>query len=289
MRKDLSYGVIPIFKNVNGAGEPDFLLVEQYGDFWSFPKGHPEEGESPEEAAKRELFEETGVKDGQLIDSVKFSEHYVWNDNGTIIDKTVEFFPYFTERYFCRIDGKEITDSGWFTFDEALEKLTYKESKELLTQTSKWLKSEEGQRVYLATEIELQEKQATTQKALIVRGTRVLMLLAPDGNWELPGGKVEEGEDLEGGLRREMWEETKINNIKIGKFIGEFTLRISYQVVIYSFTVKIYECSVPIKSEIILSPEHTAFGWFNLEETKNLPMREGYHQVLEKCCIKKSK
>ena len=30
--------------------------------FWGFPKGHMEEGESPLNAAEREVFEETGFK-----------------------------------------------------------------------------------------------------------------------------------------------------------------------------------------------------------------------------------
>ena len=33
-----------------------------YGGYvWTFPKGHPDPGESPEDAARREVFEETGV------------------------------------------------------------------------------------------------------------------------------------------------------------------------------------------------------------------------------------
>jgi ADP-ribose pyrophosphatase YjhB (NUDIX family) len=51
--------------------EPLFLIVTARKDprAWIFPKGHIEEGESPEEAALRELREEAGVE-GSLLSRV---------------------------------------------------------------------------------------------------------------------------------------------------------------------------------------------------------------------------
>lgn len=51
--------------------EPLFLIVTAKKDpgAWIFPKGHIEQGESPEEAALRELREETGVE-GSLLSRV---------------------------------------------------------------------------------------------------------------------------------------------------------------------------------------------------------------------------
>lgn len=47
-----------------GAAGPLFLLVTASGrrDEWVLPKGHIEDGESPEEAARREVLEETGFR-----------------------------------------------------------------------------------------------------------------------------------------------------------------------------------------------------------------------------------
>jgi ADP-ribose pyrophosphatase YjhB (NUDIX family) len=50
---------------VNGEGR--VLLVSQYGTSWSLPKGHLEEGETPLEAARREIREESGVSRLELI------------------------------------------------------------------------------------------------------------------------------------------------------------------------------------------------------------------------------
>ena len=40
----------------------DVLVVNQNGNSWSLPKGHIDPGESPLEAAKREIYEESGLK-----------------------------------------------------------------------------------------------------------------------------------------------------------------------------------------------------------------------------------
>lgn len=54
-----SCGVLP-YRVVDGRRE--FLLVfESYSQCWSLPKGHMEPGETEEQTALRELFEETGL------------------------------------------------------------------------------------------------------------------------------------------------------------------------------------------------------------------------------------
>lgn len=54
-----SCGVLP-YRVVDGVRE--YLIVfEHYSQCWSLPKGHMEAGETEEETALRELFEETGL------------------------------------------------------------------------------------------------------------------------------------------------------------------------------------------------------------------------------------
>ncbi|HVX10551.1 MAG TPA: NUDIX domain-containing protein [Pirellulales bacterium] len=56
-----------------GEQEWEVLLVHPSGNYnrrapWSIPKGLPEEGESLETAARRELLEETGIVAGGLVE-----------------------------------------------------------------------------------------------------------------------------------------------------------------------------------------------------------------------------
>jgi bis(5'-nucleosidyl)-tetraphosphatase len=54
----ISAGVIPVF----GGKEPEFLLLRVYR-YWDFPKGVVEKREEPFDAARRELLEETGLRE----------------------------------------------------------------------------------------------------------------------------------------------------------------------------------------------------------------------------------
>ena len=72
---DVSYGVIPI-RQVGDTWE--VFLIHQFSNignnsYWVFPKGHPEAGETPEQTAKRELIEETGMTVGTLLNEPTFS------------------------------------------------------------------------------------------------------------------------------------------------------------------------------------------------------------------------
>ena len=46
------------------------IVVSQNGNSWSLPKGHLEEGEDEEDAATREIFEESGIQDVKIIQKI---------------------------------------------------------------------------------------------------------------------------------------------------------------------------------------------------------------------------
>lgn len=103
------------------------LVKHKSGGHWDFPKGHREEGETKQETAIREVFEETGVKI-----KIKSDEEYKSTYKPKFhTQKTVIFFE--AERI-CGILKKqesEIIELEWLTYDKALERLTFENSKKL--------------------------------------------------------------------------------------------------------------------------------------------------------------
>ena len=130
-------------------GKPYYLLLHYPSsskakeEYWDLPKGHMEEGETEQTTVKREMAEETGLQDVELVDGFRETIHYWFKFQGKTISKTVVF-------YLAKADQEEITISSehtgyqWLAYADALKKLTFQNAKDILQKAHEFLQKHDS-------------------------------------------------------------------------------------------------------------------------------------------------
>jgi 8-oxo-dGTP pyrophosphatase MutT (NUDIX family) len=140
MKKDFSCGVIP-YREIDG--DRQFLLIQHRAGHWSFPKGHPEEGETHLETARRELAEETAISDVELDENHPFNEHYNFTKrSGKEVSKRVVYYlGRVAADQTIAVQEAEVSDHAWGDAAETRARLTFDEGRALLDEVLAYLES----------------------------------------------------------------------------------------------------------------------------------------------------
>ncbi len=126
----------------NQKEEVEFLLIQDHKDRWTIPKGHIEEGETAQQAAKREIGEEAGLNDTEMLGWLgKIHFRYRRVDKLVLISQQV---------YLMRVktDGNEIQKEDWmngikwFSFYDALDAIEYEDIGKLMLLAMKRIRLE---------------------------------------------------------------------------------------------------------------------------------------------------
>ena len=115
------------------TGTPRILLVHRPSyDDWSFPKGKLEPGETLEEAALREVREETGLDCRITRKLATLRYRYRTRNESRFRKKTVHYFLMERIRGDLQVPGKEVDRAEWVDFDQAAGRLSYEQDRKLL-------------------------------------------------------------------------------------------------------------------------------------------------------------
>ncbi len=104
---------------------------------WSLPKGHIEAGESPEQAAVREVQEETGIE-SEIYKSLGVIDFW-FMAGGKRIHKTVHHFLFKEKGGRISPQVSEVDDVRWFPLEEIVERLAYPDEKKLIARSKELL------------------------------------------------------------------------------------------------------------------------------------------------------
>ncbi len=128
-----------------------YLLLHYPGGHWDFPKGHIEKNETDEETLRREVREETGVDDLKIVPGFSVQEKYFYIAKGEEKEKRIKsgtgFWIFKKVAYYLAetketkiVLSPEHQDFIWLEFDQAIEKITYGNSKRIFKKVERFLK-----------------------------------------------------------------------------------------------------------------------------------------------------
>lgn len=142
VREPTAGGIIFRHDKNGNEGDIEILLIQDAKNRWTIPKGHIEKGETAKEAARREIGEEAGLNEVDMLNWLgKINFRY------RRVDKLVLMT---TQIYLVRAKGdtnkirKEewMNDIRWFKFHDALDAIEYEDIGKLMLLAKKRIRQE---------------------------------------------------------------------------------------------------------------------------------------------------
>jgi bis(5'-nucleosidyl)-tetraphosphatase len=118
-----------------------YLLLNYAAGHWDFVKGNVEPNETEKQTVTRELQEETGITDAQFIEDFREPISYFYRRQGLTVHKEVVFFIMESKTEKVELSFEHI-GFIWLDYQHAMEKLTFKNAKDVLLKGHDFLKKQ---------------------------------------------------------------------------------------------------------------------------------------------------
>jgi bis(5'-nucleosidyl)-tetraphosphatase len=133
--REKSCGAVVFLKKDN---QTKYLLLNYAAGHWDFVKGNVEPNEAEKQTVTRELQEETGITDAKFIDGFREPIGYFYRRQGLTVHKEVVFFIMETKTEQVQISFEHI-GFIWLDYKHAMEKLNFKNAKDVLQKAHDFL------------------------------------------------------------------------------------------------------------------------------------------------------
>lgn len=131
-----------IFRRNKENGGVEILLIQDAKDRWTIPKGHIEPGESAQQTARREIGEEVGLFDIEILGWLG-KIHFRYRRLDKLVLMTTQIYLVRAGKDADNIKEEEwMKDARWFSFQDALDAIEYEDIGKLMLLAKKRIRQE---------------------------------------------------------------------------------------------------------------------------------------------------
>ena len=127
----------------NKKGQVEILLIQDAKDRWTIPKGHIEEGETAQQTARREIGEEAGLHDVDMLGWLG-KIHFRYRRMDKLVLMTTQIYLVRARGDTNAIQKEEwMNDIKWLSTSEALDLIEYEDIGKLILLAMKRIRQED--------------------------------------------------------------------------------------------------------------------------------------------------
>ena len=134
MNDEYSCGTV-VFTRIDG--QLRYCIMESIAGVYGFPKGHMERGETEEETALRETYEEVGLR-VKLIPGFRTTDSHALPQKPGVT-KHITYFLAEAQDTNIHIQKEELASAAFMDYGQAMTKFQFPSSKRILTEAHQFL------------------------------------------------------------------------------------------------------------------------------------------------------